>query len=172
MPQESRIGDGKTIYLPTSVAEFDNDDMDFRLYKVLAAHGAGQIEFGTFERDTAELKTVYAELTELYSATPEEMDAFSLGGYLEDVRKAEKALPEKEIRAEAKKRRKKLPKESDYKTVLTAFPDSRLARKIFGTMENARIDNRLRQTYRGLVADLDLMQSFLRANRPYIFDLP
>ena len=39
-------------------------------------------------------------------------------------------------------------------------------------MENARIDNRLRQTYRGLVADLDLMQSFLRANRPYIFDLP
>src|SRR5213075_2994373 len=30
----------------------------------------------------------------------------------------------------------------------------------------------LRQTYRGLVKDLDLMQSFLRSNRPYIFDLP
>ncbi|MEO7658497.1 MAG: VWA domain-containing protein, partial [Pyrinomonadaceae bacterium] len=71
-----------------------------------------------------------------------------------------------------KKRRKKLPKESDYKTVLTAFPESRLARKIFGTMENARIDHCLRATYRGLVADLDLMQSLLRANRPYIFDLP
>lgn len=39
-------------------------------------------------------------------------------------------------------------------------------------MENARIDARLRQTYRGLVKDLDLMQSFLRSNRPYIFDLP
>ena len=52
MPQESRIGDGKTIYLPASVAEFDDDEKDFRLYKVLAAHGAGQIEFGTFERDT------------------------------------------------------------------------------------------------------------------------
>ena len=172
IPQESRIGDGKTIYLPASVAEFDSDEMDFKLYKVLAAHGAGQIEFGTFERDTKELKTVFADLTELYSATADEMDAFSLGGYLEDVRKAEKALPEKEIRAEAKKRRKNLPKDSDYKTVLTAFPEPRLAKKIFGTMENARIDNRLRQTYRGLVADLDLMQSFLRANRPYIFDLP
>ena len=50
MPQESRIGDGRTIYLPASVAEFDDEEMDFRLYKVLAAHGAGQIEFGTFER--------------------------------------------------------------------------------------------------------------------------
>ncbi len=172
IPQESRIGDGKTIYLPASVAEFDNDDLDFKLYKVLAAHGAGQIEFGTFDRDTDELKEAYAELTELYSASVDDKDAFSLGGYLEDVRKAEKALPEKEIRAEAKKRRKKLPKNSDYKTILTAFPEPRLAKKIFGTMENARIDNRLRQTYRGLVADLDLMQSFLRSNRPYIFDLP
>ena len=172
IPQESRIGDGKTIFLPASIAEFDNDDLDFKLYKVLAAHGAGQIEFGTFDRDTHELKTVYAELTELYSMSEDDKDMFALGGYLEDVRKAEKALPEKEIKAEAKKRRKKLPKDSDYKAVLTAFPEPRLAKKIFGTMENARIDNRLRQTYRGLVPDLDLMQSFLRSNRPYIFDLP
>ena len=172
IPQESRIGDGKTIYLPASVAEFDSDEMDFKLYKVLAAHGAGQIEFGTFDRDTKELKNAYAELSELYSATADEKDAFSLGGYLEDVRKAEKARPEREIKAEARKRRKNLPKDSDYKTVLNAFPEPRLAKKIFGTMENARIDNCLRQTYRGLVADLDLMQSFLRANRPYIFDLP
>ena len=39
-------------------------------------------------------------------------------------------------------------------------------------MENARIDNRLRQTYRGLRKDLDLMQTFLKEKRPYIFDLP
>ena len=172
IPQESRIGDGKTIFLPAAVAEFDSDEMDFKLYKVLAAHGAGQIEFGTFDRDTSELKEVYAELTEIYTASENERDAFSLGGYLEDVRKAERALPEKDIREQAKKRRKKLPKDSDYKTVLNIFPEPRLAKKIFGTMENARIDHRLRQTYRGLVADLDLMQSFLRANRPYIFDLP
>ncbi|MBP6001930.1 MAG: VWA domain-containing protein [Pyrinomonadaceae bacterium] len=172
VPQESRIGDGKTIYLPASVAEFDEDEMDFRLYKVLAAHGAGQIEFGTFERDTAGLKAAYTELTELYSATADETDAFSLAGYIEDVQKGEKALPEKEIREEAKRRRKKLPKDSDYRAVLTAFPEPRLARKIFGTMENARIDNHLRQTYRGLRKDLDLMKEFLRANRPYIFDLP
>ncbi|MEQ1642837.1 MAG: VWA domain-containing protein [Pyrinomonadaceae bacterium] len=170
--QESRIGDGKTIYLPATVAEFSDDEKDFRLYKVLAAHGAGQIEFGTFDRDTDGLKAAYTELSELYSATADQIDAFSLAGYIEDVQKGESALSHADTLAAAKARKKKLPKNSDYRNVLTVFPDPRLARNIFGTMENARIDNRLRNTYRGLVKDLDLMQSFLRSNRPYIFDLP
>lgn len=160
MPQESRIGDGKTIYLPSSVAEFDDDEMDFRLYKVLAAHGAGQIEFGTFERDTTGLKAAFAELSELYFETINDLD---------------ESLPDANPgRSEIRNPRYKirLPRDSDHKAVLAAFPEPRLARKIFGTMENARIDARLRQTYRGLVKDLDLMQSFLRSNRPYIFDLP
>jgi len=172
MPQESRIGDGKTIYLPSNVNEFDTDEMDFRLYKVLAAHGAGQIEFGTFLKDTKELKAAFAELSELYEATAEQLDAFSLAGYIEEVEKGERALSEEELKAELKKRRKKLPKDSDYKTVLQAFPEPRLARKIFGTMENARIDAALRRNYRGLRKDLDLMQTFLREKRPYIFDVP
>jgi hypothetical protein len=172
MPQESRIGDGKTVYLPSNVKEFDADEMDFRLYKVLAAHGAGQIEFGTFLKDTRELKAAYAELSELYAATAEERDAFSLAGYIEEVQKGEKALSDEEIRAEIKKRVKKLPKDSDYRAVLQVFPEPRLAKKIFGTMENARIDAALRRSYRGLRKDLDLMQKFLRERRPFIFDVP
>jgi nitric oxide reductase NorD protein len=173
MPQEpQRIGDGKTIYLPSVVAEFGADEMDFRLYKVLAAHGAGQIEFGTYERDSDALKAAYTELAALYEATAEQQDAFSLAGYIEDVQAGEQALGEKETAAELKKLKKNLPKNSDYKTVLQVFPEPSLAKKIFGTMENARIDNRLRQTYRGLRKDLDLMQTFLREKRPYIFDLP
>ena len=172
MPQESRIGDGKTVYLPSNVNEFDSDEMDFRLYKVLAAHGAGQIEFGTFEKDSKSLKAAFASLSELYAASQEEIDAFSLAGYIEDVQKGEKALSDEEIKAEIKKRLKKLPKGSDYRAVLQVFPEPRLAKKIFGTMENARIDAALRQTYRGLRKDLDLMQKFLRERRPYIFDVP
>jgi nitric oxide reductase NorD protein len=161
IPQETRIGDGKTIYLPTSVTEFEDDEKDFRLYKVLAAHGAGQIEFGTFDRDTAELKAAFTELTDLYSMTAEQRDAFSLDGYLgaESIQN-----PKSKIQ--------NLTDGSDYRALLTVFPEPRLARKIFGTMENARIDARLRASYRGLRKDLDLMQSYLRANRPYIFDLP
>lgn len=172
MPQESRIGDGKTIYLPSSVNELESQDMDFRLYKVLAAHGAGQIEFGTFERDTEALKAVYTELNDLYSATADHTDAFSLSGYIEDVQSGEKALSEEETRAAEAKKKKRLPKNGDYHAVLQLFPEPRLAKKIFGTMENARIDMALRRTYRGLRKDLDLMREFLRDHRPYIFDVP
>ncbi|MCW5960733.1 MAG: VWA domain-containing protein [Pyrinomonadaceae bacterium] len=170
MPQESRIGDGKTIYLPALISEFETDEMDFRLYKVLAAHGAGQIEFGTYLRDTKGLKAAYASLSTLYEATADQTDAFSLAGYIEDVQKGEKALsPEDEAKL---KKNRKLPKNSDYREVLKTFPEPRLAKKIFGTMENARIDNRLRYEYRGLRKDLNLMQKVLRESRPYIFDLP
>ncbi|MEQ1922112.1 MAG: VWA domain-containing protein, partial [Pyrinomonadaceae bacterium] len=126
---------------------------------VLAAHGAGQIEFGTFDRDTLELKAAFADLSELYSMTADQKDAFSLDGYLGEIRNTQSAI-------------RNLPKDSDYREVLKTFPEPRLARKIFGTMENARIDHRLRQTYRGLVKDLDLMRTHLGSNRPYIFDLP
>ncbi|MBA3334389.1 MAG: hypothetical protein H0T08_02140, partial [Acidobacteria bacterium] len=172
LPQESRIGDGKIIYLPEAVTEFGDDEMDFRLYKVLAAHGAGQIEFGTFDRDTEELKAAFTELSTLYEATTEQTDAFSLAGYIEDVQKGEKAFSSEKEAELAKKKRRKLPKNSDYKTVLQVFPEPNLAKKIFGTMENARIDAALRQTYRGLRKDLDLMRTLLREKRPYIFDLP
>lgn len=172
MPQESRIGDGKRIYLPSNVNEFQTDEMDFRLYKVLAAHGAGQIEFGTYEKDSLGLRAAFAELSALYEATSDQTDAFSLAGYIEDVQSGERALSEEETAKELKKAKKKLPKNSDYKAVLQVFPEPSLAKKIFGTMENARIDNKLRQTYRGLRKDLDLMQKFLREKRPFIFDLP
>lgn len=157
MPQGSRIGDGRTIYLPVSISEFDTDEMDFRLYKVLAAYGAGQVEFGTFQKDTPELIAAFKDLSAFYSATVEQRDAFSLDGYLE-------AAPVALL--------KDLPPDSDYRAVLKAFPEPRLARKIFGTMENARIDSRLRHAYRGLRKDLDLMREYLLKTRPYIFDLP
>ncbi|QYO65464.1 nitric oxide reductase activation protein NorD [Leptolyngbya sp. 7M] len=172
MPQEARIGDGKTIYLPNNIAEFDTEEKDFRLYKVLAAYGAGQIEFGTFVKDSVALKAAFADLSELYSATAEEIDAFSLAGYIEDVQKGQRAVSDEEIVAEVSRRRRSLPPGSDYKAVLNVFPEPRLARKIFTTMENARIDALLRRTYRGLRKDLDLMQALIRKNRPFIFDVP
>ncbi len=167
MPQESRIGDGSTVYLPASVTEFDDDEMNFRLYKVLAAHGAGQIEFGTFAKDLDELKAAYSELQANYSLTADQRDAFSLAGYIEDVRKGERADPTAGLETDGT-----LPPNSDYHAVLKVFPEPRLAKKIFGTMENARIDNRLRHAYRGLRKDLDLMKSILKRTRPYIFDVP
>jgi len=47
-----------------------------------------------------------------------------------------------------------------------------LARRVFGTLENGRIDRRLRHVYRGLRRDLDLIQDNLKRSRPRIEELP
>lgn len=168
----SRIGDGRTVYLPASVTEFEDEPENFRLYKVLAAHGAGQIEFGTFAIDTDGLKAAYASLSAVYAADAEQTDAFSLAGYIEDISAGTRGLSEAEAAAEWEKREAILPLGSDHRAVLAVFPEPRLARRIFGTLENARIDARLRDAYRGLRRDLDLMRDLMRRNRPYIFDVP
>src|ERR1051326_2878438 len=173
VPDEQRIGDGRTIHLPSSVSEFEDHALDFRLYKVLAAHAAGQIEFGTHERETVDLRAAYQSLSELYAPeNADAFDAFALDGYINDPSKGERSLaPEEEARlAELQKRN--LPEGGDYRAVLSLFPQVGLATRIFGTLENGRIDRRLRHTYRGLVRDLDLVREHLRRNRPRIGSLP
>jgi nitric oxide reductase NorD protein len=166
VPVESRIGDGRTIHLPSVVTEFGDEELDFRLYKVLAAHAAGQIEFETYVRDTHELRAAYAALAEFYDpANQDARDAFALGGYID--------ANEQEVFAKAQTREgKDQPEGLDYRHVLTLFPIPALARRIFGTLENGRIDRRLRKAYRGLARDLDLIRDHLRTRRPNIVDLP
>ncbi len=45
------VTDGKTIYLPEHLDTHPSHDENFDEYKVLAAHQAGYIEFGTFDLD-------------------------------------------------------------------------------------------------------------------------
>lgn len=173
VPVESRIGDGRIIHLPSLVAEFNDDELDFRLYKVLAAHAAGQIEFGTHERDTLVLTAAYSAIAEAYD--PKNInahDAFALDGYINDPSRSEVALsPEEEARIASRERRQ-FPTSVDYRAVLELFTHAPLARRIFGTLENGRIDRRLRRQYRGLVRDLDLIREHLLRGRPRLIDLP
>jgi hypothetical protein len=173
VPDEARIGDGRVIHLPSVVAEFGDEELDFRLYKVLAAHAAGQIEFGTYERDSSDLRAAFTSLAELYSEeNVDARDAFALDGYINRIEDSERALsPEEEARL-ASLAQRRLPPEGDYRAVLALFPLTGLARRIFGTLENGRIDRRLRGIYRGLARDLDLTREHLRINRPRIIELP
>ncbi|HEV3469824.1 MAG TPA: VWA domain-containing protein [Pyrinomonadaceae bacterium] len=173
VPEEQRIGDGRTIHLPSTVNEFGDAGLDFRLYKVLAAHAAGQIEFGTHERGTNDLRAAYSALSELYAPESRDaLDAFSLGGYINDPARGERALPPGEEARLAAEARRTLPEGGDYRAVLALFPQRGLAARIFGTLENGRIDRRLRAAYRGLARDLDLVRARLRQNRPRIAAVP
>jgi hypothetical protein len=163
VPVESRIGDGRTIHLPSVVAEFGDEELDFRLYKVLAAHAAGQIEFGTYEHGGDDLRAAYSTLAEFYNPDNQEArDAFALGGYLgESGTGVPPVIHAQDAHATL-----------DYRHVLKLFPIPALARRIFGTLENGRIDRRLRHSYRGLKRDLDLIREHLSNRRPAIVDLP
>jgi hypothetical protein len=171
VPVESRIGDGRTIHLPSVVAEFADDELDFRLYKVLAAHAAGQIEFGTYERGTADLRAACLTLAETYNPeNADALDAFSLPD--EIVGQTFLSVPDSEASSlEAGTGRNAGPT-VDYRRALQLFPQPELARRIFGTLENCRIDRRLRQKYRGLARDLDLIRDHLRRGRPSVLELP
>ncbi len=171
VPVETRIGDGRTIHLPSAIAEFGDDGLDFRLYKVLAAHAAGQIEFGTYDQGTPELQAAFAALAETYSeenadalaafAVPDEM----VGQTFLSVPDSAKSIPEGTGRNAR-------PTDVDYRRVLHLFPNAQLARRIFGTLENCRIDHHLRRRYRGLARDLDLIREHLRRGRPSVLELP
>src|SRR5262249_17402733 len=60
----------------------------------------------------------------------------------------------------------------DFLSVLSQFPKRDLAMRLFGTIENARVDFLLRSTYRGIRRDLDFVQGRLVEHRPRIDALP
>jgi hypothetical protein len=168
VPVEARIGDGRTIHLPAAVAEFGDDELDFCLYKVLAAHAAGQIEFGTYERGTPELSAAYTAVQEEFDPRNDAArDAFAVADEL--VGQTFTSVPGP---AEQGTGKNACPTDVDYRTVVQLFPDKQLGSRIFGTLENCRIDRRLRLKYRGLARDLDLIREHLRRSRPSVLELP
>ncbi|HET6974450.1 MAG TPA: VWA domain-containing protein, partial [Pyrinomonadaceae bacterium] len=163
VPDEARIDDGRTIHLPSLVNEFGDEELDFRLYKVLAAHAAGQIEFGTYERGGI-LRVAHSAIAARYAEeNVEALDAFAIADEIVQLRK--------DGHEEAQKNTKEIG-EVGYRDVLKLFPMPQLARRVFGTLENGRIDRRLRRMYRGLSRDLDLIRQHLTRSRPLMMELP
>ncbi|MEY4167912.1 MAG: hypothetical protein RIR52_1736, partial [Acidobacteriota bacterium] len=167
IPEESRINDGQTIQLPAVIAEFDSPEDDFRLYKVLAAHAAGQVEFGTREVGTPGIRAALAEVETHFEALERQRLAAETGNseYVQYSNVEHLGLST---------RRPLDPSAftaADYRTVLSRFGNPALATRIFTTLENGRIDWRLRQTYRGIRRDLDFVRGRLIERRPAIAEL-
>lgn len=54
------------IVLPSEIRFFEDDDGNFAAYKVATAHGAGRIEFGTYDFQLADMPDVVKVLDERY----------------------------------------------------------------------------------------------------------
>ena len=148
IPDEARIGDGTTIYLPSVVAEFEDERENFRLFKVLAAHGAGQIEFLTFIQNAPETSAAMDEIREAFRQR------------------------RGEIRSEAADSGEREKDGVDFVRVLAEFPNPELATRLFTTIENGRIDFLLRTVYRGIRRDLDFVRARLIDRRPDLDEIP
>jgi hypothetical protein len=171
IPEESKITDGHTIQLPAVVAEFGPIEDDFKLYKALAAHASGQIEFGTRVMGAPDIRAALREIDRhfaeqekrrLADELPEELNDPEYVQYSNQEHLGLRARPPiEQIQIEA----------ADYKIVLSRFPNAVLATRIFTTLENGRIDWRLRSAYRGIRRDLDFIRNRLIERRPPIAEL-
>jgi hypothetical protein len=167
IPEEAKINDGHTIQLPSVVAEFGSPEDDFKLYKALAAHASGQIEFGTRVMGAPDVRAALQQIDSYFTEQERHQQAEDLEDpeYIQYSNVEHLGLgtrpPLEPIQIET----------ADYKTVLSRFPNQTLAARIFTTLENGRIDWRLRSVYRGIRRDLDFVRSRLIERRPPIAEL-
>ncbi len=173
IPDESRINDGQTIQLPAVVAEFGSPAEDFKLYKVLAAHAAGQVEFGTRNVGTTDLRAALRSIDEHFEdQLKKQIERQELAELRQDPEYVQYSNTEHLGRGFDRPPLTDAQFENaDYKLVLARFPNSLLAARIFTTLENGRIDWRLRTAYRGIRRDLDFVKQRLIERRPPIGQL-
>jgi nitric oxide reductase NorD protein len=162
IPDEVRIGDGRTIYLPSVVAEFEAEAENFRLFKVLAAHGAGQIEFKTYSQDSPDT----------IAAQTEARAAFKNRRQISQPPRNPRVASTQLTTTEKAPTKGDEPGPVDFISVLSEFPNADLALRLFTTIENGRIDFLLRAVYRGIRRDLDFVRSRLLERRPGIDAIP
>ena len=136
--------DGETIYLPTSIDRFPTHQENFALYRVMTAHQAGYLEFGTFVFRLDELTSQHG-LGSWLQGTPE--------------RSRSSATPSPAFR-------------SDFERFFAGFPRPAVARDLFYCLEDGRIDYRLCHTYRGLATDIERVIQDALASRPPITARP
>ncbi len=167
IPEESKINDGHTIQLPSVVSEFGSLEDDFKLYKALAAHASGQVEFGTRAIGTPDIRAALREIDFYFEKKEKRKPAEGLDN-AEYVQYSNLEHLGLRTRSGIDPHQIEV---ADYKTVLSRFPNSSLATRIFTTLENGRIDWRLRSAYRGIRRDLDFIRARLIERRPPIAEL-
>ena len=132
--------DGKTLFVVPRVDRFDDDDDNFRIYKVAVAHEVGRIEFGTFD-----------------------LDPFAVPGLDPiEVNPAETQEDEPDPSEPAQVQ----PVAGPIERFTARFVDKVLCRRLLLFAEDLRIDACLRRTYPGLARDLERLSDSNRDHRP------
>ncbi len=118
---------GKTIYLSPRIKKYENLEDNFRIYKLSIVHEIGHIQFSSHKIELDEAAGLMEDIRGRYTTT---MKKTHLSGL----------QPEGVI---------------DVSDVIALFPNKALAGTILGILEDARVEYRIMQQYKGVRSDLE-----------------
>ena len=155
---------GNTVYLPVSINRFASKAENFSLYKVMATHQTGLIEFGSFDFDFELAGSLFRNLRG------------TLEAHLEETVKTKKPPPSAKTQAKNDHENAPEPETNrlpvDIARFFRLFPDDTLAHDIFTVAEGARIDNLVLLNYAGIAKRYRQIQHLAVESRAPIEDLP
>jgi len=139
---EKPTTEGTTIYLPTGVDRYPSKEQNFLWYKVLATHQVAHLEFGSFRFVFDRPSVHFRDLR------PRLWERLQARGDAQDTPLTE------------------------MQRFFRLFPDRRLALDLFTVLEDARLDRRVLEEYRGIRPVYRQVQRDALAERPDLRRLP
>jgi len=127
--------DGRTIALPALLRHYATREENIRLYRVMTAHEAGHLEFGTYSLSLERLADLTETVRLRYGPSPHPSPLRGEG-------KGEGRLPERTIEVRT------------LEDLFRLYPQSGLIRDLWTVLEDARVEYRLQEEYPGLKQDL------------------
>lgn len=134
--------DGRTILLPAFLRRYPTREANLRLYIVMTAHEAGHLAYGTYTIPMAHLEDLIAEVRRRYGHRTSD-------GGERLANDSESGLPRVQISSSASS-----SSISTLGALFALYPEPRLMRDLWTVLEDARVEQHLRQTYPGLAVDL------------------
>ncbi len=145
--------DGSAVYLPVSVAVFDNPRHNLGLYRISVLHQLGFYENGSFDFSLAQARAL---LDTPDAGLPPESGAALPAG-------TARVLPERAPTGN--------PPPTELERFFRLWSSPRLMRQLFMTLEDLRIDTAMRWRYPGARADLERVLAQALAARPPLLEL-
>ena len=158
--EDAASTEGTKVFLPPLVDQYSNKDDNFGWFKVVSTHQVAHLEFGSFE-----------------------FEFEKPSGLFEDMRpnlekdSVERAVAELQLRLNGEEAQEDPASvERGYLTDMgrffRLFDDRRLALDVFTTLEDGRLDCRVKAEYPGIVKHYDNVQTGALAERPAMEELP
>ena len=129
---------GKNIYLTPKIKKYGDPEDNFRIYKLSIMHEVGHVEFSSHKIELDEAAGLVADLRRRYTTIKKRT-------YLAGLQ------PEGII---------------DISEIIALFPNKALAGTILGILEDARVEYRIMQHYRGVRSDLERIRYQMLLTRP------